>query len=45
MAQLNLPPLTELLAFEAAARHLSFKAAAAEPGVTPTEMPCSTSTP
>jgi LysR family transcriptional regulator, glycine cleavage system transcriptional activator len=35
---LNLPPLTELRAFEAAARHLSFKAAAAELGVTPTAI-------
>ncbi len=34
----NLPPLTELRAFEAAARHLSFKAAAAELGVTPTAI-------
>jgi LysR family transcriptional regulator, glycine cleavage system transcriptional activator len=35
---LNLPPLTELRAFEAAARHLSFKAAATELGVTPTAI-------
>ncbi|HKU98462.1 MAG TPA: LysR substrate-binding domain-containing protein [Vineibacter sp.] len=34
----QLPPLTELRAFEAAARHLSFKAAAAELGVTPTAI-------
>ena len=34
----RLPPLTELRAFEAAARHLSFKAAAAELGVTPTAV-------
>jgi LysR family transcriptional regulator, glycine cleavage system transcriptional activator len=34
----NLPPLIELRAFEAAARHLSFKAAAAELGVTPTAI-------
>lgn len=34
----NLPPLTELRAFEAAARHLSFKLAAAELGVTPTAI-------
>src|SRR5215469_16962900 len=34
----KLPPLTELLAFEAAARHLSFKAAASELGVTPTAI-------
>ena len=34
----RLPPLTELLAFEAAARHLSFKIAAAELGVTPTAI-------
>ena len=33
-----LPPLTELRAFEAAARHLSFKAAAAELAVTPTAV-------
>jgi LysR family transcriptional regulator, glycine cleavage system transcriptional activator len=32
------PPLTELRAFEAAARHMSFKAAAAELGVTPTAI-------
>lgn len=31
----SLPPLAELRAFEAAARHASFKAAAAELGVTP----------
>ena len=34
----KLPPLTELRAFEAAARHLSFKMAAAELGVTPTAV-------
>jgi LysR family glycine cleavage system transcriptional activator len=34
----RLPPLIELRAFEAAARHLSFKAAAAELGVTPTAI-------
>lgn len=34
----KLPPLTELRAFEAAARHLSFKLAAAELGVTPTAI-------
>jgi LysR family glycine cleavage system transcriptional activator len=34
----RLPPLVELRAFEAAARHLSFKAAAAELGVTPTAI-------
>lgn len=34
----KLPPLTELRAFEAAARHLSFKSAAAELGVTPTAV-------
>ena len=34
----NLPPLTELRAFEAAARHFSFKSAAAELGVTPTAI-------
>jgi LysR family glycine cleavage system transcriptional activator len=34
----RLPPLTELRAFEAAARHLSFKVAAAELGVTPTAI-------
>lgn len=34
----KLPPLTQLSAFEAAARHLSFKAAAAELGVTPTAI-------
>ncbi|UPJ56420.1 LysR family transcriptional regulator [Bradyrhizobium sp. 192] len=34
----KLPPLTELRAFEAAARHLSFKHAAAELGVTPTAI-------
>lgn len=33
-----LPPLTELRAFEAAARHLSFKKAAAELSVTPTAV-------
>ncbi len=34
----ELPPLIELRAFEAAARHLSFKKAAAELGVTPTAV-------
>jgi LysR family transcriptional regulator, glycine cleavage system transcriptional activator len=34
----KLPPLTELRAFEAAARHLSFKAAAAELRVSPTAI-------
>ena len=34
----KLPPLTELRAFEAAARQLSFKHAAAELGVTPTAV-------
>ena len=34
----NLPPLTELRAFEAAARHLSFKMAAVELCVTPTAI-------
>jgi LysR family glycine cleavage system transcriptional activator len=34
----KLPPLIELRAFEAAARHMSFKAAAAELGVTPTAI-------
>jgi LysR family glycine cleavage system transcriptional activator len=34
----KLPPLTELRAFEAAARHLSFKLAASELGVTPTAV-------
>ncbi|MCW5703028.1 MAG: LysR substrate-binding domain-containing protein [Bradyrhizobium sp.] len=34
----RLPPLTELRAFEAAARQLSFKDAAAELGVTPTAV-------
>ena len=34
----RLPPLAELRAFEAAARHLSFKAAAKELGVTPTAI-------
>lgn len=34
----KLPPLTELRAFEAAARHLSFKQAASELGVTPTAI-------
>src|SRR4051794_20350982 len=33
-----LPPLVELRAFEAAARHLSFRKAAAEVGVTPTAI-------
>lgn len=34
----RLPPLTELRAFEAAARHLSFKVAAEQLGVTPTAI-------
>jgi LysR family glycine cleavage system transcriptional activator len=34
----KLPPLIELRAFEASARHLSFKKAAAELGVTPTAI-------
>lgn len=34
----RLPPLTELRAFECAARHLSFKSAADELGVTPTAI-------
>ena len=34
----KLPPLIELRAFEAAARHLSFKKAAAELSVTPTAI-------
>src|SRR3954467_6791213 len=34
----NLPPLVELRAFDAAARHLSFKQAADELGVTPTAI-------
>ncbi len=34
----KLPPLGALRAFEAAARHLSFKAAADELGVTPTAI-------
>ena len=34
----RLPPLIELRAFEAAARHMSFKGAAAELGVTPTAI-------
>lgn len=34
----KLPPLAELRVFEAAARHLSFKAAAVELGVTPTAI-------
>ena len=34
----NLPPLVELRAFDAAARHLSFKKAAEELGVTPTAI-------
>lgn len=34
----KLPPLTELRAFEATARHLSFKKAATELGVTPTAI-------
>jgi LysR family glycine cleavage system transcriptional activator len=35
---IKLPPLIELRAFDAAARHLSFKKAAAELGVTPTAI-------
>lgn len=35
---IELPPLIELRAFEAVARHLSFKRAAAELGVTPTAI-------
>ena len=34
----KLPPLVEIRAFDAAARHLSFKKAAAELGVTPTAI-------
>ena len=34
----KLPPLIELRAFDAAARHLSFKKAASELGVTPTAI-------
>jgi len=34
----RLPPLTELRAFEAASRHVSFKKAAAELGLTPTAI-------
>src|SRR5947209_7054977 len=34
----KLPPLIELRAFEAAGRHMSFKRAAAELGVTPTAI-------
>lgn len=34
----SLPPLVELRAFDAAARHMSFKKAAAELGVTPTAI-------
>src|ERR1700751_2800800 len=34
----RLPPLVELRAFEAAARHMSFKKAADELGVTPTAI-------
>src|SRR6266704_4831997 len=34
----SLPPLTALRAFEAAARHLSFRAAADELGLTPTAI-------
>ena len=34
----KLPPLIELRAFDAAARHLSFKKAAVELGVTPTAI-------
>lgn len=34
----KLPPLIELRAFDAAARHLSFKKAAAELSVTPTAI-------
>src|SRR5882757_9562919 len=37
-AMSKLPPLIELRAFEAAARYLSFKKAAAELGVTPTAI-------
>src|SRR5438094_8283134 len=37
-AMTKLPPLIELRAFEAAARHLSFKKAASELGVTPTAI-------
>ena len=35
---MSLPPLATLRAFEAAARHMSFKEAAAELGVTPTAI-------
>jgi LysR family transcriptional regulator, glycine cleavage system transcriptional activator len=38
MGMHKLPQLSELRAFEAAARHLSFKKAAAELGVTPTAI-------
>jgi LysR family glycine cleavage system transcriptional activator len=38
MAMNKLPPLIELRAFDAAARHLSFKKAAVELGVTPTAI-------
>jgi LysR family transcriptional regulator, glycine cleavage system transcriptional activator len=38
MAMKKLPPLVELRAFDAAARHLSFKEAAVELGVTPTAI-------
>lgn len=34
----RLPPLVQLLAFDAAARHMSFKLAAEELGVTPTAI-------
>src|SRR6185503_12304310 len=34
----SLPPLVELRAFDAAARHMSFKKAAVELGVTPTAI-------
>jgi hypothetical protein len=36
--QRRLPPLTALRAFEAAARHMSFQAAAVELAVTPTAI-------
>jgi hypothetical protein len=38
LEKMKLPPLTELRAFEAAARCRSFKLAAAELGVTPTAV-------
>src|SRR4051794_24543691 len=38
MMKRRLPPLGALRAFEAAARHMSFKAAASELGVTPTAI-------